>query len=88
MTDQSATMSAIKDYILEDFLPGEDPKQLTASTPLVSTGILDSLALLKLVVFLEREFNIPIKAHEVDEEHLNTLQAICELVESKRSLVG
>jgi acyl carrier protein len=87
MTDQSATMSVIKDYILEEFLPGEDPGQLTASTPLVSTGILDSLAMLKLVAFLEREFDIPIKAHEADEEHLNTLQAICELVDSKRSFV-
>jgi acyl carrier protein len=87
MTDQGATMSIIKDYLLEEFLPGEDPGQLTPSTPLVSTGILDSLAMLKLVAFLEREFDIPIKAHEADEEHLNTLQAICELVDSKRSLV-
>ena len=31
MTDQSATMSVIKDYIREEFLPGEDPEQLTAS---------------------------------------------------------
>jgi acyl carrier protein len=87
MTDQSATMSVIKDYILEEFLPGEDPGQLTPNTPLVSTGILDSLAMLKLVAFLEREFDTPINAHEADEEHLNTLRTICELVDSKRSLV-
>ncbi|WP_201833353.1 acyl carrier protein [Microvirga zambiensis] len=80
-------MAVVKAYILEEFLPGEDPALLTPTTPMVSTGILDSLAMLKLVAFLEREFDIPIKAHEADEEHLNTLEAICELVASKRSLV-
>ena len=30
---------------------------------------------------------IPIKAHEADEEHLKTLQAMCDLVDAKRSFV-
>jgi acyl carrier protein len=77
-------MHTIKKFILDEFLPGEDPSLLTSTTPLVSTGILDSLATLKLITFLEQEFNIQVKAHEADEEHLNTLEAICELVASKQ----
>jgi acyl carrier protein len=84
MTHESSVMRIVKDYILDEFLPGEDPSKLTPTTPLVSTGIIDSLATLKLVTFLEREFDIQVKAHEADEEHLNTLQTICELVDSKR----
>jgi acyl carrier protein len=84
MTYESSVMRTVKDYILEEFLLGEEPSMLTPTTPLVSTGILDSLATLKLVAFLEQEFNIQVRAHEADEEHLNTLQTICALVESKR----
>jgi acyl carrier protein len=84
MTHESSVMRIVKDYILAEFLPGEEPSKLTPTTPLVSTGIIDSLATLKLVTFLEQEFDIQVKAHEADEEHLNTLQSICELVDSKR----
>jgi acyl carrier protein len=77
-------MHTIKKFILDEFLPGEEPDLLTPTTPLISTGILDSLATLKLITFLEQEFDIQVKAHEADEEHLNTLQSICELVASKR----
>src|SRR5688572_3725248 len=84
MTHESPVMDAIKSFILDEFLPGEDPTQLTPTTPLMSSGILDSLATLKLITFLEQEFDIPVKAHEADEEHFNTLTAICKLVESKQ----
>jgi acyl carrier protein len=77
-------ISTIKQYILDEFLPGEDPSKLTPTTPLMSTGILDSLATLKLITFLEKEYGIQIKPYEADEEHFNTLQAISELVASKR----
>jgi len=83
MTLESAMMSTIKSYILKDFLPGEDPDMLTPTTPLVSSGVLDSLAMLRLVSFLEQEFSIRIEAYEADEEHFDTLQAICEMIEAK-----
>ena len=84
MTHDSPVMSTIKNYILDEFLPGEDPTKLTPTTPLMSSGILDFIATLKLITFLEQEFDVHVKAHEADEEHLNTLNAICELVDSKR----
>ena len=76
-------METVKKFILDEFLPGEDPSKLTPTTPLMSAGILDSIATLKLIMFLEQEFHIRVEAHEADEEHLNTLQSICALVQSK-----
>ena len=84
MAHESSAMDAVKNYILEEFLSGEDPSKLTATTPLMSTGILDSIATLKLIMFLELEFGVQIEAHEADEKHFNTLEAICSLIESKR----
>ena len=73
----------VKAFVLEEFLPGEDPDELTDSTELVSSNILDSLAILKLFSFLEEECSIVIAAHEADEEHMNTLADIAVLVNSK-----
>jgi len=40
---------AIKNYIIQEFLPGENPDNVTDDLPLISSGILDSIATLKLV---------------------------------------
>lgn len=80
MQDQAQIASAIKEFILQEFLPGEDPAALEATTPLMSSGILDSLATLKLVTFLEETFSIQVHAHEADEEHMNSIDAITALV--------
>jgi len=74
---------AIKEYILKEFLPGENPAELTDSTPLITGGVLDSLATIKLVVFLEDRFRIQIQAHETMIDYLNTVSDIAQLVYSK-----
>jgi acyl carrier protein len=82
--DRQAIHSTVKTFILEQFLPGEDPDELTNDTPLMTTGILDSLATLKLVTFLEEKFDIAVDAHEADAENLNTLDLITDLVSRKK----
>jgi acyl carrier protein len=77
--------ATIKTFILNEFLPGEDPAALTDSTALATTGILDSIAILKLVTFLESQFGITLEAHETGVENLNTLADISRLVISKQT---
>ena len=79
------TFAQVKQYILETFLPGENPDELKETTPLISGGILDSIATLKLVMFLEERFGISVEAHEADREHLDTLSDIVALVERKKA---
>lgn len=73
----------VKQYILDEFLPGEDPANLTESVQLVRGGILDSLATLKLVAFLEERFGIEIEAHEANPDNLNSIADIAALVQRK-----
>jgi acyl carrier protein len=79
-----ATSDTIKAYILQEFLQGENPLALTDSTPLITGGILDSLATLKLVAFLEQRFQIQIQAHETMVDYLDTIADITQLVQSKK----
>ncbi|NUO81818.1 acyl carrier protein [candidate division KSB1 bacterium] len=73
----------VKTYILEEFLPGEDPAGLADETPLVSGGILDSMATLKMAAFLESKYGIQIEAHEMNTKNFNTIDSLASLVESK-----
>lgn len=80
-----ATVRTVKDFILENFLPGESPDALTNTTPLFTTGLLDSIASLQLVTFLEEQFGIRVAAHEVVSDNLNTLDSIAGFVRSKQA---
>jgi acyl carrier protein len=75
---------AVKQFVLKEFLPGEDPSELTSTTPLITGGILDSLATMKLVMFLEERYGVKFEAHEVDPEHLDTLADIAKVVAIKK----
>lgn len=76
---------AVKACILKEFGPGQDTAELTVSTPLVTGGTRDRLAVLKLVAFLEERFGITVKAQEVDEGHLDTMSDIATLSDHGRS---
>ena len=76
--------SVVHGYILEEFLPGEDPGELDGETPLITGGILDSISTLKLVVFLEEHFGVTVEAHEAGVEHLDSIGQIAELVAEKK----
>ena len=84
MTSVESIKKTVKEYILNEFLPGENPDELTDSTPLITGGILDSLATLKLVSFLEEEFHIQLHPHETGIDYLNTLNDIANFVHSKQ----
>lgn len=75
---------SVKEYILKTFLPGEDPNELTDELPLISGGILDSIATLKLIMYLEETYGITLEAHEADKEHLDTVNQIADLIVAKQ----
>jgi len=79
----SEIQTAVKGYLLEEFLPGEDPASLGDDTPLITGKVIDSIAALKLVSFLEEHFGIQIEAHEADFDHLDTIARIVRFVHSK-----
>jgi acyl carrier protein len=74
----------IRDFILARYLPGESAANLLDDTPLRSSGILDSLATLGLISFLEKEYAIEIEAHETDVDNFDRIRDIAALVERKR----
>jgi acyl carrier protein len=78
-----AISASIRDFLLRELLTGEDRRELTERTPLITGGILDSISTLKLVIFLEGHFGITIEAHEACIDHLDTIEQIGALVAAR-----
>ena len=76
---------SIRDFILQECLPGESRSNLKDDTPLRTSGILDSMATLNLVTFLEKTFEIEIDAHETGIQDFDRIDDIAALVDRKRT---
>jgi acyl carrier protein len=75
----------VRTLIVKEFLPSENPGDLTQDLLPITGCILDSIATLRLVMFLEERYRISFKTHEVDKEHLDTVGRVAQLVESRTS---
>jgi acyl carrier protein len=75
----------LRRYILAEFLPGEKPSNLKDDTPLRTSGILDSVATLKVVTFVEEQYGIEVEAHEAGVENFDSIDAIASFVKSKKA---
>ena len=73
---------AIRSFILDNFLPGEDPATLADSTLLVSSGVITSLALLELVGFIEETFSVTLDPNDLGVARMDTIDLLVELVVS------
>lgn len=78
--------SIINDYISRELINRQELLPLRSDTPLIESGILDSLALLSLLVFLENQFNISVDDFEVIPENFNTIDAICTYIRTRQEL--
>ena len=75
----------IRQFILSRYLPGESAANLPDDLPLRSSGVLDSLATLSLISFLEEQYGIEVEAHETDVDNFDRIQDIAAFVERKRA---
>ncbi|HEY1799806.1 MAG TPA: acyl carrier protein [Terriglobales bacterium] len=75
----------LRQFILKEFLPGESPANLTDDTPLRTSGVLDSMATLQVVTFVEEHFGIEVEAHEAGVENFDSLNSIAAFVAQKKA---
>jgi acyl carrier protein len=80
--------SVISAYISRELMSEPQSVTLENGTPLLESGIIDSLSLLKLVLFIEKQFGIAVGGKELVPENFATIDAICRFIRSKMSTEG
>ena len=67
---------SLREFILATYLPGEPADTLDENTPLITSGILDSLAVLTLATFVHERFGVELGFQETSVERFNRISDI------------
>jgi acyl carrier protein len=78
------TTAKIKQFIVEEFMPDVPVEELDDDFDLLTGGVVDSLGLLKVVAWLEDEFDISVDDSELGPESFRTVAAIKAYVDQAR----
>jgi len=76
--------NVIREFILSTHLPGEATDNLHDDTALLSSGILDSLAVLGLASFLEERFRVQLSVFDLGVERFDCIADIAAVVADAR----
>jgi len=60
-----------------------DPNKINEETLLFEEGIFDSLGLLNLIAFLEKDFHVKVDDSDLDAENFESIRAIESFVQKK-----
>jgi acyl carrier protein len=75
--------TVINDYISRELVRDPSLLPLADETSLLDNGILDSLNLLRIVVFLEERFAIAVGDADLLPENFSSVNAICAYVRAR-----
>lgn len=86
MSNETNTVTAkVRGYIMENLLFSNDDAELPNDASLLERGVIDSTGVLEIVLFLEEEFGIAIKASEMLPENFDSVNNMVRFVERSRA---
>jgi len=78
-------IGAIKEFIVAEFMPDVPVEQLETDYDLLAGGVIDSLGLLRVIVWLEDTFQIPLDDAEIAPDSFRSVEAIHAVIENART---
>lgn len=71
----------IKEFIMTEVNPDLQLTALDDDQPLIDSGIVDSLGVLKIMAFLDETFGVDLSSAEINLGNFKDVRTICGLVE-------
>lgn len=82
------TEEDVRQFVVENFLFGEDDPTLTNEDSLLDGGVIDSTGVLELVAFLEDRFQTAVADMELVPENLDSIRRIAQFIQRKQAGQG
>ena len=70
------------DYIRSEFAP-QRGVELSVSTDLLGDGVLDSTAMMQLVLWIEETYQFPVELEDIAPETFGTVQALAKYIQAR-----
>ena len=84
----SSTSREIREFVISNFLFGQEDGGLSDEQSLLESGIIDSTGVLELVAFLEQRYGISVGDRELLPENLDSIRNASVFVSRKLSSQG
>jgi len=75
----------IKEFIIAEVNPELQLTHIEDDEPLIESGIIDSLGILKIMSFLDEAYGVDLSAGEIKLENFRDIRTICRLVQEQQS---
>jgi len=73
----------LENYITQTILK-QVGRRISASEPLITSGLVDSFHLVDLALFIEDNYGVKIEDIELNADTFNSLEELAELIRSRR----
>jgi acyl carrier protein len=73
-------------YVKREYIEDGDDREVTATTPLISGGIVDSFSMVSLKRFVEKKYGIQIPDADATPAAFDSVNRIAQLVERFRQV--
>jgi acyl carrier protein len=80
-----STIAIVEGFIVDKVLYGGEHPAIDPDQDLITTGLLDSLAIMQLILFVEERFGVPVADVEVIPDNFRTLNMIKSFIERKQA---
>ncbi|MCY6381751.1 acyl carrier protein [Hoeflea prorocentri] len=85
---QSDVTSAIREFVVDNFLFREDMDSVSDTDSLLENGLMDSTGVLELVAFLETDIGIDIQDDEIVPDNFDSISKISRYANAKLAKNG
>ncbi|KOU53793.1 MULTISPECIES: acyl carrier protein [unclassified Streptomyces] len=76
------TAAEIRDFVVTQYLSGEDASDLTDDYDLIESGVIDSLGLVRLISHISQAYDVPLDDIEFGPVNFRSINAITDLITS------
>lgn len=83
MYTEKEVVAAVRSFIGDAFLFGQEDHRLTDEASFMETGIIDSTGVLELIGFVEDTYGFYVEEHEITPENFDSLRNIGAYVRRK-----
>ncbi len=79
------TRTELREFIVDNFMMGMNPEDLSDNGSLLDLGIIDSTGVLELVGFLEEKYSIQVEDSDLTPDNLDSLDNLVNYLSNKKT---
>jgi acyl carrier protein len=87
-TSQSEIIRRVRGFVQENFLYMHSNFHLADDDRLLDKGVIDSMSIVEMISFVEREFGVNATEEEISDANFGSLAGIARFVSDKQSVLA